>query len=553
MMPSLATGNEATSASPKLLDALIARGLLSNERAQQINTLQQDNPQRLGKLLVDTGLLNNDTLYQVYSEHYGLPLWDGEGDAVSDERLPASYLGYNRLLPVRRGDALIIVIEDPEDEGQLDLLHRLLPDAQFHLGPPSRIPPLLNALLGTDQESSDDQQLSVDDISHLKDLALEAPIIRQVNELIGNGVDMAASDIHLEPAKNRIELRYRVDGVLITRPAPTLEDYPAVVSRIKILAHLDIAERRLPQDGRIHLRTAGREIDIRVSTLPSQHGEDVVMRLLDQKSQNLELAATGLSPRLIESYHEHLQRSNGLILVTGPTGSGKSTTLYAGLNAIIDGSRKIITVEDPVEYEIPGITQIQVNETAGLSFAGVLRSILRHDPDVIFIGEIRDRETAEIAVQASLTGHLVLSTIHTNSATGAIGRFLDMGVADYLLASSLIAVSAQRLVRKLCEHCKEAQPVDAASQARFQLPADALLYQARGCPRCARTGYRGRLAIGELLSMTPEFRQQILLNPATGHLDQFARQSAFIPLVQDGIAKALAGQTTLEEVLRVAG
>jgi general secretion pathway protein E len=536
-----------------LLTSLVERGLIEAERVEQIATLKSGSSQRLGKLLVDTGLLNMDALYRFYSDYYEFALWDGEGEPTLDERLPESFLSYNRILPVRREEQLTLAIEDPEDDGLLDMLRRLLPDARIELAPPQKLSQPLNALLGAGDQESNRNELSVDDISHLKDLALEAPIIRQVNDLIGEGVDMGASDIHLEPAKSRIDLRYRIDGVLITRAAPSLENYPAIVSRIKILASLDIAERRLPQDGRIRLRTGGREVDIRVSTLPTNHGEDVVMRILDQKSQALSLDATGLSERIVDTYRENLSRSSGLILVTGPTGSGKSTTLYSGLNAIIDGTRKIITVEDPVEYEISGITQIQVNEGAGLTFAGVLRSILRHDPDVIFIGEIRDRETAEIAVQASLTGHLVLSTIHTNSATGAIGRFLDMGVADYLLASSLIAVSAQRLVRKLCEHCKVPGVPDLGAVERFGLPPDALVFHPKGCQKCSRTGYRGRLPIGEMLELTPEFRHQILHNPAADNLDQFAHGMNFTTMLHDGIARVLQGETTLEEIVRVAG
>ena len=364
---------------------------------------------------------------------------------------------------------------------------------------------------------------------------------------------MGASDIHLEPWPHQIALRYRVDGVMHSQLAPATADYPAVVSRIKILGNMDIAERRLPQDGRIHIRTSGREVDIRVSTLPMSRGEDVVMRILDQKHQSLSLEATGLSPRIINLYQNNLARSSGLILVTGPTGSGKSTTLYSGLNQIIDGTRKIITVEDPVEYELSGITQIQVNEAAGLGFPTILRSILRHDPDVIFIGEIRDRETAEIAVQASLTGHLVLSTIHTNSATGAIGRFLDMGVADYLLSSSLVAISAQRLVRRLCDACKEPEIPDAVTSTRYGLLQSDTIYRAVGCPLCSKTGYQGRMAIAEMLEMTTALRAQILRDPSNDALDATAHEGNFSTMISDGVDRVRAGLTTLEEVLRVAG
>ena len=539
---------------PDLGRLLIERGVLEAEALARLNKLRADSPQRLSRLVVDMGLLSQDALYRLLAEAVGLPLWDGEGEPFLDEGFPAGYLDYNRILPVRRGDELWLVVEDAEDDGLLDMLRRLRPETRLALAPPQKLTQAFAALDAGGERGRDEAAgMSLDDVSHLKDLALEAPTIRLVNELITAGVDMGASDIHLEPSKQRVDLRFRVDGVLHGRPPPSPEEYPAVVSRIKILAALDIAERRLPQDGRIRMRAAGREVDIRVSTLPTPHGEDVVLRLLDQKQQALSLPATGLSPRIVGMYQANLQRSNGLMLVTGPTGSGKSTTLYSGLKEIIDGTRKIITVEDPVEYELAGISQIQVNEAAGLTFSAVLRSILRHDPDVIFIGEIRDRETAEIAVQSALTGHLVLSTIHTSSATGAIGRFIDMGVADYLLASSLVAVSAQRLARRLCEACKQPETPDAATAARFGLAAGEVIYRAVGCPACGRTGYRGRTAIAEMLEMTPALRQGILRDPSVDALNATAREGNFRTMIEDGIDKARAGLTTIEEVLRVAG
>jgi general secretion pathway protein E len=545
----------AVKSAPGSLGALLLeRGVLDAGGLKRIEEIRANSPQRLSSLIVDMGLLSWDALYAIFADVTGIPLWDGEGEPFIDEGFPEGFLDYNRILPVQGVDGPCFVLEDPEDDGLIDMLQRLRPEVPLALSTPQKIKPALAALFGQNNDEAEEARgLGADDISHLKDLALEAPIIRQVGDMITAGVEMRASDIHLEPGKHGIDLRYRVDGVLHARPAPSTQDFPAVSSRLKILANLDIAERRLPQDGRIRLRTAGRDVDIRVSTLPTPHGEDIVLRLLDQKTQALSLQSTGLTPRIVERYKENLQRSNGLILVTGPTGSGKSTTLYSGLTEIIDGTRKIITVEDPVEYEIPGITQIQVNEGAGLTFSTVLRSILRHDPDVIFIGEIRDRETAEIAVQASLTGHLVLSTIHTNSATGAIGRFLDMGVADYLLSSSLVAISAQRLLRRLCEDCRQLELPDAATVERFGLDPAQPLYQAKGCPKCGRTGYRGRLPIGEMLEMTTELRQQILHDPSTGALNAAAHAGHFRTMIDDGLDRVRAGLTTIEEVLRVAG
>jgi general secretion pathway protein E len=559
-MPTSAAGNDPTvNAEPQRPAAgighlLLQRGILDEAGLARVEEVRAASPQRLSKLVVDMGLVSADNLYQILAEASGLPIWDSEGEPFIDPFFPEGFLDYNRILPVQRGEATWLVVEDSEDDGLIDMLRRLRPETQIALAPPQKLNAAFAQLFGDSaREGGEEAGLGIDDISHLKDLALEAPIIRQVSELINAGIEVRASDIHLEPGKLGIDLRYRVDGVLHRRPAPAAQDYAAVASRIKILANLDIAERRLPQDGRIRMRSGGRDVDIRVSTLPTPHGEDIVLRLLDQQQQNLSLRATGLTAGLVELYRRNLTRSNGLMLVTGPTGSGKSTTLYSALTEIIDGTRKIITVEDPVEYEISGISQIQVNEAAGLTFANVLRSILRHDPDVIFIGEIRDRETAEIAVQASLTGHLVLSTIHTNSATGAIGRFLDMGVADYLLSSSLVAISAQRLVRKLCDDCKRPEAPDAGSVERFGLDPARPLWHAVGCPKCGRTGYRGRLPIAEMLEMTPALRQQILHDPSSGALDAAARQGDFRNLIEDGIAKALAGETTLEEVLRVAG
>lgn len=539
---------------PGLGPLLVERGILQAEGLARIEDMRSRNAQRLSRLVVDMGLVSQEALFQMFSEALELPLWDGEGEPFLDASFSEAYLDYNRILPVRREDGVWLVIDDPEDDGLIDMLERLHPSARVALAPPQKLSLKLGSLLGSAGGGEQDApQLDFEDVKHLKDLALEAPIIRLVNDLIAAGVEMGASDIHLEPGKSRVELRYRVDGVLHARPAPPLDEYPAVISRIKILSDLDIAERRLPQDGRIRMRVAGRGVDIRVSTLPTPHGEDLVLRLLDQKQQALALEATGLSPGIVALYRDNLARSNGLILVTGPTGSGKSTTLYAGINGISDGTRKIITVEDPIEYELPGISQIQVNDAAGLSFSNVLRSILRHDPDVIFIGEIRDRETAEIAVQSALTGHLVLSTIHTNSATGAIGRFLDMGVADYLLASSLVAISAQRLVRRLCEACKERTAPEAAAAERFGLSLQENIYRAVGCPRCARTGYGGRFAIAEMLQMTPELRHQILHDPSSDALNATARAGRFETMIDDGVARVRAGLTTLEEVLRVAG
>jgi general secretion pathway protein E len=533
-----------------LEQALLALGLVPEEVLGQARTLSRENRESLGKVLVDMGVLSEDQLFHAYAQCTTLPLWDGEGEVViADSELQRDFLAYNRILPVDRGGERWLVFDEALDDGLIDLLRRLAPEATLALYPSGALHYLLDQHLGGDlREAPGGTGGEVLDIEHLRDLALEAPIIRQVNDIIGQAVRMGASDIHLEPFRHRIELRYRVDGVLQNWPAPRLEDYPAIVSRLKLLAGLDIAERRQSQDGRIRTKSSGRDVDIRVSVIPTLCGEDVVLRLLDQERQILSLAQCGISETLLQSFQSCLENTHGILLVTGPTGSGKTTTLYSALRHITDGQRKIITVEDPVEYEIPGIVQIPVNEAVGLGFANALRAILRHDPDVIFIGEIRDRETADIAIQASLTGHLVLATLHTNSAMGAISRLLDMGIPDFLLASSLLAVSAQRLVRRLCPDCKVPKPLDPALAERYRLPLEMPLFEPAGCLRCAHIGYRGRLPLFEFRQVDAPVREVILHHPSLDALEAAAKGSG---LLEDGIYKVRLGWTSLEEVLRV--
>jgi general secretion pathway protein E/type IV pilus assembly protein PilB len=383
----------------------------------------------------------------------------------------------------------------------------------------------------------------------------EASIIHFVNQVLKDAIELRASDIHLEPFEDEFRIRYRIDGVLQDVPVPAqLKRFqPAIVSRVKILSHLNIAEKRLPQDGRIKIRVDDAEVDIRVSVIPMLHGEAVVMRLLRQNSKLRGLSDLGMDKREVECFKHVLEMPHGIILVTGPTGSGKTSTLYTALNEINDSVRKIITIEDPVEYQLKGVNQIQVNEKSGLTFARGLRSILRHDPDVILIGEIRDAETAQIAVQASLTGHLVFSTLHTNDAPGALTRLVDMGVEPYLVASSLEAVLAQRLVRVLCVHCK--QPDDSATANAFKvklgIPADVTLYKSVGCRECRNTGFHGRQAIFEWMDTNPEIRQLILQNTSSDVLRDAARRAGMRSLAEDGWWLVARGMTTVEEVLSV--
>jgi general secretion pathway protein E/type IV pilus assembly protein PilB len=383
----------------------------------------------------------------------------------------------------------------------------------------------------------------------------EASIIRFVNQVLKDAIELRASDIHLEPFEDEFRIRYRIDGDLqeIPVPAQLKRFQPAIVSRVKILSHLNIAEKRLPQDGRIKIRLDDADVDIRVSVIPMLHGEAVVMRLLRQNSTLRGLGEIGMNTREYEHFRHVLSLPHGIILVTGPTGSGKTSTLYTALNEINDAIRKIITVEDPVEYQLKGVNQIQVNEKSGLTFARGLRSILRHDPDVVLIGEIRDTETAQIAVQASLTGHLVFSTLHTNDAPGALTRLVDMGVEPYLVASSLEAVLAQRLVRVLCPHCKQADNSQTAQafKAKLGIPADKTIYKSVGCRECRNTGFFGRHAIFEWMDTDEEIRRLILENASTDQISAAARKGGMRTLAEDGWRLVAAGVTTVEEVLSV--
>jgi general secretion pathway protein E/type IV pilus assembly protein PilB len=383
----------------------------------------------------------------------------------------------------------------------------------------------------------------------------EASIIRFVNQVLKDAIELRASDIHLEPFEDEFRIRYRIDGVLqdVSVPAQLKRFQPAIVSRVKILSHLNIAEKRLPQDGRIRIRLDDAEVDIRVSVIPMLHGEAVVMRLLRQNATLRGMGELDMDRRELDCFRRVLQLPHGIILVTGPTGSGKTSTLYTALNEINDSVRKIITVEDPVEYQLKGVNQIQVNEKSGLTFARGLRSILRHDPDVILIGEIRDQETAQIAVQASLTGHLVFSTLHTNDAPGAVTRLVDMGVEPYLVASSLEAVLAQRLVRVLCKHCKQVDdsPTAQAFKARLGIPASTTLYRSIGCRECRNTGFHGRHAIFEWMDSDSEIRQLVLKNASSDQIRDSARRAGMKTLAEDGWRLVRMGITTVEEVLSV--
>jgi general secretion pathway protein E len=389
------------------------------------------------------------------------------------------------------------------------------------------------------------QAADSEDVEHLRDMASEAPVIRLVNNMIARAVEQRSSDIHLEPFEKEFRVRYRIDGVLYAMDAPPKELRAAVVSRLKLMARLNIAERRLPQDGRIKLKTLGKEIDLRVSTLPTLYGESLVMRLLDRSAGDFyELPNLGFPERMLARMEHYTSQPHGIFLVTGPTGSGKSTTLYSALKRINLPDKKIITIEDPVEYQMDGINQIHVNPQIGLTFATGLRHIVRQDPDVIMVGEIRDLETAEIAIRAALTGHLVFSTLHTNDAPSAITRLTDMGVENYLIASSLMAVLAQRLVRVICPECRAVDEGRSAALGRQ-------VYRGAGCAQCSGTGYRGRQGIFEMMEVHEEVRRLVVQNADATVLAAAARNNGMIALKEDGWDKVNRGVTTVEEVLRV--
>ena len=512
---------------------------------------------------------NEDEVLRWLAKEYGLAyttLEDVEPDRELLSLFPARILLKEQLLPLRRlnGTAEVATSRLFATQG-LDALKtvtglNLKPvlasseaiqrEMKKHLG------------VGADTIGTLDEEKSfqvVDDTGEDTNLDSgaedDASIIRFVNQVLRDAIELRASDIHLEPFEDEFRIRYRIDGVLqdIPVPAQLKRFQPAIVSRVKILSHLNIAEKRLPQDGRIKIRIDDGEVDIRVSVIPMLHGEAVVMRLLRQNATLRGMGELDMDARELERFRRVLQLPHGIILVTGPTGSGKTSTLYTALNEINDSVRKIITIEDPIEYQLKGVNQIQVSEKSGLTFARGLRSILRHDPDVILIGEIRDQETAQIAVQASLTGHLVFSTLHTNDAPGALTRLVDMGVEPYLVASSLEAVLAQRLVRVLCQHCKQADPSPTAQafKARLGIPASATIYRSVGCRECRHTGFYGRHAIFEWMDTDSEIRQLLLKNASTDEIRDTARRAGMRTLAEDGWRLVQLGITTVEEVLSV--
>ncbi|MBI5165567.1 MAG: type II secretion system ATPase GspE [Magnetospirillum sp.] len=546
----------------RLAEALLATGRLDASAIDRASRLREGSGERLDAILTKLGLVAERDMAALVAELLGLRLAGAEDypdTAVLEDRFTRPFLRGARVLPLAVSDeGLALAMADPLDTFAVEAIRlaaglpvtrwvavpaeleaaaeRLFGDGRSHLG---------RIVADLDPEADGGAE---DDVERLKDLASEAPVVRLVNLLIARAVEARASDIHIEPFENRLRVRTRVDGVLVEAEEPPMRLKAAIVSRIKIMARLNIAERRLPQDGRIKVAVRGREMDLRVSTIPTLHGESVVMRILDRESATLDFAALGFAGAELARLTGLLDRPNGVVLVTGPTGSGKTTTLYTALKRLNTAARKVVTVEDPVEYQLEGVNQIQVKPQIGLDFSGVLRSILRQDPDVIMIGEIRDLETAEIAIQAALTGHLVLSTLHTNSAAATASRLLDMGVEPFLLTATVTGLAAQRLVRRLCPACRRVEAAAPEIVAQYGLER---LWHPVGCPACGGSGWHGRVGVVEVLAMDDALRRLVLRRAEIADIRQAARAAGMRTMFEDGLAKAADGLTALEEVLRV--
>jgi general secretion pathway protein E len=545
-----------------IADVLSERGILSRDALARALLVRQESGERLESVVTRLGLISEQALCEHLSAASGLPQARAE---MLREPMPlgqpmaAEFLRDIRAVPIAMDEQLICVaVVDPFDSF-------VEPAFRFTFGRPvervlaraSDIEAAIERLChdGTDPVVIDDIVES-GDIDRMRDLTSDAPAIRAVNRLIADAVDEHASDIHLEPSDDSLIVRFRIDGMLrpVTRLPQSMRS--SVVARIKVMAGLDIAERRLPQDGRLRLAVRGHEIDLRVATAPSIHGESVVMRILDRSNLALEFSALGLDDRLVTQFREAIRRPYGIVLVTGPTGSGKTTTLYAALAELNEVERKLLTVEDPIEYRLPGVVQTQVQPGIGFTFASALRSFLRQDPDAIMVGEIRDVETAQIAVQAALTGHMILSTLHTNTAAGAITRLIDMEVEPFLLSSVLAGVLAQRLVRRLCLHCREPFVPDDALLVSLGIagaaPETNNFHRATGCVACHGTGYSGRIALFDFLPVDDAIARLILKRADARQIEECASAAGQRTLLQEGYAKAAQGLTTIEEVLRVA-
>ena len=555
-------------------EILLEKGKITTDQLASAMAARKTPYDRLDRILVQMGFAHERDVLAVLGEQMSLQVVDlaqTEIDIKVLKEVPHRIVHKRGLIPISRtNDTLQVATSDPYNIAAFDEL-RMVTDLKIEpvLASESEIQRIIRQHFGvggstidemTQEEeisSTDELELlsaSIDDNGDVLEMAQEATVVKLVNDILTEAIRDKASDIHIEPYENDFRIRYRIDGVLQQTPVPPqMRRYQAaIISRIKIMCNMNIAEKRLPQDGGFKARIHQREIDFRVSVVPTGHGEAVVLRILDRQSINLSLQQLGMSNEVLENFESLITRPHGIILVTGPTGSGKTTNLYAALHTIVSDEIKILTIEDPIEYYLEGINQVQTSEKIGLSFSRALRAFLRHDPDVILVGEIRDRETAEVAINASLTGHLVFSTLHTNDSAGATTRLLDMGVEPFLVSSSVEGILAQRLVRKICENCKESyEPDRGALPPDFQFEPGQKLFRGRGCRECRHIGYRGRQGIYELMMMNDEIRELVVQRSSSGAIQRLAVQHGLRLLREDGWHKVRAGITTPEEVLRV--
>jgi type IV pilus assembly protein PilB len=550
-----------------LAEVLLEEGLVSYEQLEQAQAEQARTGASLSRVLIDLGLVDEQDLVAALAKQIGLPfvdLADYPVDPAAASLISEQLAKRYSALPIGyEGSKLVVAMSDPANVFALDDIRTITGlEVKPVVATRSDIAAAIARFHRLDQSVEDivgkaaDETEEAEDLARTREVVEDAPIVKLVNLLITQAVAERASDIHIEPQERDVRIRYRIDGVLheVMRSPKSIQ--AGVISRLKIMSDINIAERRVPQDGRVGLVVGGKAIDLRVATLPTVYGEKVVIRILDKSSVLLDLQDLGFSEHNYARYERSFRKPYGMILVTGPTGSGKSTTLYATLNIINTPERNIITVEDPVEYRLPGVNQIQINPKAGLTFASALRSILRSDPDVVLIGEIRDRETAQIAVEAALTGHLVLSTLHTNDAPSAVSRLLEMGIEPFLVSSAVDCVLAQRLLRVLCERCKElyVPTEEALREAGIPLGPDGSvpkLYRPVGCTHCSKTGFRGRTAVHEVMVRSEEIERLAAERRSAEEIGRVARQQGMRTLREDGIEKVLAGVTSIEEIMRV--
>ena len=542
----------------RLGELLIAKKLIQQEDLDRALELQKERGEKIGRLLIELGFVAQRDVLATLSEQLRIPLVTIDATiftAPETDGLAARFLRQSRCLPMGLNETgLVLAMADPLDFETISAVRgftglRVTPVLAAEGEIVEAIDKHYGQAARNDNEADFGDGVSGnEDLEQLRDMASEAPVIRMVNATIAAAVEKRASDIHIEPFEKSFRIRFRVDGVLYEQEQPPKEMKAALISRVKLMAKLNIAERRLPQDGRIKVKTLGREVDLRVSTLPTLYGESVVMRLLDRSAgeQFYDLRKLGFTDYMLERMEFYTQLPHGIMFVTGPTGSGKSTTLYSALKRINGVERKIITIEDPVEYQMDGINQIHVNPQIGLTFASGLRHIVRQDPDVIMVGEVRDRETADVAIRSALTGHFVFSTLHTNDAPSAVARLTDMGVENYLISSSVVSILAQRLVRKICAFCKEEGPRRLRPEGT-EVPT----WRGRGCEKCFGSGFKGRVGIFELMEMNEEIRRMITRNEDSSVLTAAARRNGMRTLREDGWDKVAEGVTTAEEILRV--